>query len=86
MIFHFTRSFEIKTRKLCEKNPRLKKDFVKQFRLFKSEPSHPSLKWHKLKGKRSEQYAMWIQGDLRALAIKDKEVYIFFDLVTHDEY
>ena len=36
--------------------------------------------------KENEQYAIWILGDVRALAIKEKGSYVFFDLITHDEY
>ena len=29
---------------------------------------------------------MWIEDDLRAIAVKDKNIYIFFELTTHDQY
>ena len=86
MNFRLTLSFENKARKLCQKNPRLRLDLAKQFKLFQINPRHPSLKLHRLKGKRSSQYAIWIQGDLRALCIEENGLYIFLDLVTHDEY
>lgn len=89
MNIEFTDEFKKKTQQLLRKNPQLKSPFKKQFTLFRINPFHPSLRLHKLKGSRSEQYAIWIKGDLRALSIKSKvhpETYIFFDLVTHDEY
>lgn len=86
MNFSLTESFQKKAKKLCQKDPQLRQALVKQFSLFQENHTHPSLKLHKLTGKRSEQYAIWIIGDLRALGIKHHEEYIFFDLVTHDEY
>ena len=87
MNFKLTASFKRKSKKLIKKDPGLRKIFAKQFRLFNSNPEHPSLKLHKLKGKRSEQYAMWLKGDLRAISIRNKKrVYLFFDLISHDEY
>ncbi len=86
MNFFLTPSFEKKASKLCQKNQQLRSDSIKQFSLFAQNPFHPSLKIHKLRGRRSTQLAVWIQGNLRALCIQDGSMYIFFDLVTHDEY
>lgn len=82
----FTKSFKRKAGKLCRKDIKLRQALKKQFNYFEKTQVHPSLKLHKLKGKRSIQYAVWILGDLRALCIKDNDLYIFFDLVTHDQY
>lgn len=82
----FTRSFHKKVATLVSHQPKLRNRFKKQFALFKANPRHLSLRLHKLKGKRSEQYAIWIEGDLRAIAIKEGQSYIFFDLITHDQY
>lgn len=72
MNLHFTNSFQKKVRKLLKKDPGLRKDLKKQFKLFEINPHHPSLKTHKLKGKRSIQYSVWIKSNWRALAIKNK--------------
>ena len=82
----YTESFKKKTAKFINKNPLLDKIFRKQFKKFKQDPRYVGLRLHKLKGERSRQYAIWIEGDLRALAIKKDDVYIFFDLVKHDGY
>lgn len=86
MIIHFTQGFQKKAAKLTAHSEHLRKKLKKQFQLFHQNPNHIGLRLHKLQGQRSEQYAIWIEGDLRALAIKDGEEYIFFDLVTHDQY
>lgn len=89
MNIELTDSFKKKIKKLTQKDPGLKTALIKQLQLFKNNPHHPSLRLHKLKGTRSEQVAIWIKGDLRALGIKSrtiKDTYVFFDLITHDEY
>ena len=86
MNFSLTLAFQKKAQKLCRRDRSLRQALAKQFALFQENHQHPSLKLHKLKGKRSEQYAIWILGDLRALGIKSDQEYIFFDLVTHDKY
>lgn len=86
MNFFLTETFQKKAKKLCKKDTQLRGTLAKQFSLFQENHQHPSLRLHKLKGKRSEQYSIWIMGDLRALSIKDEEEYIFFDLVNHDQY
>jgi len=86
MNFSLTKTFQKKAKKLCKKDSQLRKVLEKQFSLFQENHQHPSLKLHKLKGRRSEQYSIWIMGDLRALSIKDGEEHIFFDLVNHDQY
>lgn len=86
MNFYLTSSFQKQVKKLCRNDVGLRTVFKKQFLLFQKNPLHPSLRLHKLKGRRSEQYAIWIKGDLRALSIKDGELYVFFDLIRHNQY
>ncbi|MEN8253253.1 MAG: hypothetical protein ABFQ62_02660 [Patescibacteria group bacterium] len=82
----YTTSFKKKASKLKNKKPLLDKIFKKQFKRFKQNPHHAGLRLHKLKGERSKQYAIWIEGDLRAVCIQDNNEYVFFDLVKHDSY
>lgn len=82
----FTDGFKKQASKLCRKNPGLRKQLAKQLQIFSLGEYHPSIRLHKLKGKRSTHYAIWIEGDLRAIAVKDTDAYIFFELATHDTY
>lgn len=82
----YTTSFKKKVSKLISKKSILDKTLRKQFKKFRENPYHKGLHLHKLKGERANQYAIWIEGDLRALAIKDDDVYIFFDLIRHYKY
>jgi mRNA-degrading endonuclease YafQ of YafQ-DinJ toxin-antitoxin module len=86
MSIYFSTKFVRKAKLLTKKDKSLKNSLDKQISLFETNPSHPSLKLHKLKGRRSTQYAVWIKGNLRALCIKDKSGYLFVNLVTHDRY
>lgn len=84
MNFTFTEAFRKKAQKMCKKDPDLRHALGKQFALFQKNHRHPSLRLHKLQGNRSEQCAIWIVADLRALGVKEQSEYVFFDLVTHD--
>jgi len=86
MKVYFTKDFIKKSNKLIKRNSQLEKRLTKQITLFKKNTQHPSLKLHKLKGQRSNQFAIWIEGNLRALCIQDNDEYVFFDFITHDEY
>lgn len=86
MTIYFTAIFKKKANKLCAQQQKLREQLKKQFALFQQNPFHSGLRLHKLQGKRTEQYAIWILGNVRALAIKEKGSYVFFDLITHDEY
>lgn len=84
MTIHFTKEFQKEIGRI--KSSRVKGKLQKQLKLFIIDQKHPSLKLHKLKGKRSQQYSIWIEDNLRAIAVRDNDTYVFFDLVNHDEY
>jgi len=80
----FDKSFEklnIKTQKL----------FIKKLELFIDDEYSPSLKTHKLKGKRKNEFAFSITDDIRAiyekLTRKEKEilVFTFLDIGGHNK-
>jgi toxin HigB-1 len=68
------------------KNPHLKEKFAKQSALIHMDLRHPSLKLHKLKGKRGDEYSFWIEGNLRVLFVIMDDCIYLTDIVTHDEY
>ncbi len=86
MKFETTANFTKKTAKLFKKNPRYNTQFKKQFNLLRENHKHPGLKLHKLKGNRSNQFALWIEGNIRAICAKENDTLVFYDLITHDEY
>ncbi|KKT29309.1 MAG: Addiction module toxin, RelE/StbE family [Candidatus Collierbacteria bacterium GW2011_GWC2_44_18] len=78
--------FVKKLKKKTKSNPNLKPKLTKQINLLLQDIHHPSLKVHKLKGSRKEDYSFWIEGDLRIVFKIIEDTYIFTDLITHDKY
>ena len=78
--------FDKNLAKKIKKNPQLKNSFKKQVSLFRENLRHPSLKLHKLHGKRTQEYSFWIEGNLRITFMLIDNVILFTDIITHDEY
>ncbi len=78
--------FKRKLRKVVVKNARARARVSKQLKLLLEDFIHPSLKTHKLKGKRTDQYSIWIEGNLRiTFVLIDGNVFLT-DVVNHDQY
>ena len=82
----YSDQFKKRLKKRINKNPKLKTKVSKQLKLLKNNLNHPSLKTHKLKGKRVNQLAIWIEGNLRITLVKTKKNLLLTDIITHDEY
>jgi len=54
----------------------------KQFRLFSQNPAHPSIQLKPIGGLWSAR----VNDDYRALAVREKDVFTWFWIGTHDEY
>ncbi|OGM30885.1 hypothetical protein A2630_02710 [Candidatus Woesebacteria bacterium RIFCSPHIGHO2_01_FULL_44_10] len=81
-----TSYFDKKLKKRISKNPQLKKKVSKQLAIAIQNPTHPSLKTHKLEGKRAEEFAMWIEGNLRITFQIINDTILLTDVITYDEY
>ena len=79
---HFDKNFS----KKIKKNPQLRAKIIKQVELLKENLKHPSLKLHKLTGKRTQEYSFWIEGNLRITFMIIDNIILFTDIITHDEY
>jgi mRNA-degrading endonuclease YafQ of YafQ-DinJ toxin-antitoxin module len=86
MNLHYTGHFKRQLRQKIKKNPSLKKRIITKLNLLLKNPSHPSLRLHKLKGKRINQYSIWVEPNLRITFIKEKQAYILTGILTHDQY
>ena len=82
----YTDHFKKRLKKRLSKNPPLKQKVSKQLKLLLSDMRHPSLKTHKLKGVRSTENAIWIEGDIRITFVIVEDLILLTDVVTHDEY
>ena len=77
-IIQRTRRFEKSFGKLNVKTQKL---FIKKLEIFIDDEYSPSLKTHALKGKRKDEYAFSVTGDIRAIyekaIIKKEEIFVF---------
>lgn len=81
-----TSHFDKKLSKKIKENTVLKKKISQRLKLLTSDMASPVLKTHKLKGKRSEEYAITIEGNLRIVFQIVKDTILLTDLINHDEY
>jgi plasmid maintenance system killer protein len=81
---HSTPYFENKFRKLPKSLQRMA---IRKILLFENNPSHPSLKTHKLKGALTGFLSFYINKSYRVLFrfLEHNEV-IYYDIDTHDIY
>ena len=81
-----TAYFDKRLAKRLRKSPQFKKKVDKQLRLLVSDLRYPSLKLHKLEGKRAQEVAVWIEGNLRITFQIIEDTILLTDIITHDEY
>ena len=82
-----TKYFEKKLFLFRSKHPELREKYKKIIKLIEVNPSHPSLRLHKLKGNLSDLYSVSLNMKYRILLdfiIKD-DVIILIDIGDHDE-
>lgn len=72
-------------RKLKKKNPKIILTVKEKIALFKLNPTHPSLRLHKLQGKKLSLWSFWIKSDLRITFIYVSEGVLFINIGTHEE-
>ncbi len=72
--------------RLNNKDKKLILRIQKQIELFESNPTHPSLRTHKLTGNLSNRWSISINRSLRMVYVTiQKDVAYFIDVGTHDE-
>lgn len=81
-----TAHFDKNLSRKVKKNSQLKVKIKKQVELLRENLKHPSLKLHKLTGKRAQEYSFWIEGNLRITFVVIDNKILFTDIITHDEY
>jgi len=81
-----TSYFDKQLSKYLNKNPQLKKKVSKQLKLLTNNISHPSLRTHKLQGKRYRSYSIWIENNLRIIFSLIENKILLTGIITHDKY
>ncbi|MGB4959312.1 MAG: type II toxin-antitoxin system mRNA interferase toxin, RelE/StbE family [Saprospiraceae bacterium] len=82
-----TSNYEKKLTLFKAKHPTLRDKYVKTIKLLEVNPSHPSLRLHKLKGNLSDLHAISLNMKYRILLyfiIKDDQV-VLIDIGDHNE-
>lgn len=77
----FLRSYK----KLTKKNPHLKSIIKNKIKLFQENPNNPSLRLHKLLGKKVNQWSLAVRTNLRILFVYSGEDVILTNIGSHDE-
>lgn len=83
----YTESYIKRAKKFVQKHPELLNQYKKTLLLLEINPTHPSLRLHKLEGKYSEYYSVSINMTYRItidFVIKKKEI-IPINIGTHSE-
>jgi proteic killer suppression protein len=83
----YTSSYEKKARKFIKKHPELLSQYKKCLQLLELNPSHPSLRLHRLEGKLSELHSVSINISYRITLeiIIDDDAIIPINIGSHDE-
>ena len=83
----YTQSYIRRARKFAKRNPDLLGQYEKTLRLLEANPSHPSLRLHKLTGKLDSLYGVSINMTYRINLefIIDNDTVIPVSVGTHDE-
>ena len=83
----FTQSYEKRAKKFLKRNPELENQYTKTLKLLETNPSHPSLRLHRLKGTLSILHSVSINHSYRItlkFIIKNDQI-IPIDVGKHDE-
>jgi len=80
----FSPTFNKKLKSICHKDKQLTFKIFKQLKIFQTNPQHPSLRIHKLKGQLQNVWSMSVTTSFRLIFIEDTEYY-FFDMGEHND-
>ncbi|PIZ65973.1 hypothetical protein CO051_06600 [Candidatus Roizmanbacteria bacterium CG_4_9_14_0_2_um_filter_39_13] len=82
----YSNHFKKRLKKQLKQNPQIRSKIHRQLLFLQTDTRHPSLKMHKLKGERLDQFAIWIEGNIRITFIIVDGVALLTDIIRHDEY
>ena len=82
----YTESYLRRAEKFLKKHPDILRQYEKTLKLLELNPSHPSLRLHKLKGRLSELYSVSINATYRISIyfLVEEDRIIPVDIGTHD--
>lgn len=74
-----------KLNKIKINDPILEKKIIKKLTLFSTNPEHPSLRLHKLKGQLKNMWSISITKNVRMVYLDEDDEAYFVNIGTHDE-
>jgi len=83
MKIYFTERFIKKIEKMQKNNPSLNLKVQKTLRVFKNNPSHPSLRLHKIST--SSNYSISVNMEIRIILNWKRDMVYILNIGTHDE-
>jgi len=83
---YFSKKFIHSYQKLTNKNTTLKDKIKKTLTIFKENPNHPSLRLHKLQGKRITDWSISVNNAVRIIFVYVAGGVLFIDVGYHDIY
>lgn len=85
MKIHLSKKFKKKLDKIYNKDRKIVSLIDKQLGIFKNNPCHPSLRLHKISGKKTENWSITVRGNLRIIFTFYQEGILLVDIGSHDE-
>jgi len=85
MRIRYHKNFLKNYKKRIVSNEKLDLKFKSQMGKFLEDPSHITLKSHKLTGKMSTYWSFSVTGDIRVIYRKVADVIVLFDIGTHNQ-
>jgi addiction module RelE/StbE family toxin len=85
MNVYISRHARNKLKKLLKGNPKLSDQLDQKLKLFLGQPTHPSLRLHKLTGRKLQEWSISIDEDLRLIFQYVEDGILVVDLGSHDK-
>jgi addiction module RelE/StbE family toxin len=85
MKYRFVPEFSEKLTSLSKRDKKTFTKVHKQIALFLTNPKHPSLRTHKLKGNLGKSWSISVDSDYRIIYEWEGDIVVFFDFGTHKE-
>lgn len=85
MKIYLSKKFKKKLDKFYCKDNKIITLIDKQINLFKVNPTHPSLRLHKISRKKLDDWSITIKGNLRIIFTFYQEGILLVDIGSHDE-
>ena len=84
-LIYFDKVFAMHYQKRVLRDKQLHELYKQALALFISNPNHPQLHVHSLKGSMSTKKAFSVDDDCRVIFVEDEDKFLFLDIGSHNE-